>query len=102
MEAREYDTIKAALFERMGITAENQQKCWWEATIKPNKTATQWTARLWDLTSYCVTDFTTPMEAGEKFSTEHAQQCSGVGVETETSDSKTSWQANRSVPQPQP
>ena len=43
MEAKDYDTIKAALLEGMGITAETQQKRWWESTIKPNETATQWT-----------------------------------------------------------
>ena len=41
MEARDYDLIKTALHERMRITAETKQKHWWEATIKPNQTATQ-------------------------------------------------------------
>ena len=37
METKDSDTIKAALLERMGITAETQQKRWWDATIKQTK-----------------------------------------------------------------
>ena len=74
-----------------------------EATIKPNETATQWTARLWDLTNYCVTNCTTHMEAGEKFATEHALRMLPSNVALWVRTQKPSWQANRSVPvRPQP
>ena len=97
MEAKDSDTTKATLLERMGITAETQQKRWWEATIKPNETATQWTVRLWDLTSYCVTDCTTPMEAGKKFATEHGLQMlpSNVALWVQTQKTQTLKQVGR-------
>ena len=68
-----------------------------EATIKPNEAATQWTTRLWGLTSYCVTDCTTPMEAGKKFATEHALRMppSNVALWVRTQKPQTLKQVGR-------
>ena len=43
-EAIDYDTVKLAILQRMGIDKDTHLKHWWEGTIKPTETATQWLA----------------------------------------------------------
>ena len=42
-DAADYDLVKPTILQRMGITANSHQKCWWAVSLRPKETGTQWT-----------------------------------------------------------
>ena len=56
----------------MGIDKDIHLKCWWEGTIKPTETATQWVGRLLDTGHNCIEYCSTLGEMMDLFTMEHA------------------------------